>query len=160
MTANTTCPHTEQLPGLVDRTLPDHLQTQLEQHVDECDICLRALEDLVSDDAALSFLAEGTQQSIDKDDSFRSALVGTGNVLAKFMTGVSLPPSFMPPRQSDAKRVKYRRAIRPAAKHQINKGLYPGKSERPDADVAEPRDRIFTHNFVCSRLTLLKVTIL
>ena len=65
----------------------------------------------------------------DKDDPFRSALVGAGNVLANFWTGVSLPPSFMPPPQSDTKRMKYRKATRPAAKHQIDKGLYPGKSE-------------------------------
>ena len=39
MTAKPTCPHTKQLTGLVDRTLPDDHQTELQQHVDECEVC-------------------------------------------------------------------------------------------------------------------------
>lgn len=78
----------------------------------------------------------------DKDDPFRSALVGTGNVLAELWTRVSLPPSFMPPPQTDENRwlafvakMKGSKEIRVAAKHQIGKALYPGKSEDEVMDI-------------------------
>ena len=74
MTAKPTCPHTEQLIGLFDRTLQDDHQTELQQHVDECEVCLRSLESLVSGGVALSFLAEAPRQSAPQDDLFIDAL--------------------------------------------------------------------------------------
>ena len=79
----------------------------------------------------------------DEDDKLRSTAPGMGCELmgTPFGSSVSLPPSFMPPLQTEAnrlafvKKLKKSRAIRDAAKHQMSEGQHPGMSEDEVVDM-------------------------
>ncbi len=81
-----------------------------------------------------------------KDDPLRSTSIGTGRGLMGHMgtlltSGVGLPPSFMPPPQTEDERqaifeqMKESGTIRDTAKHQINEGQHPGMSEDEVVDM-------------------------
>ena len=78
-----------------------------------------------------------------KDSPLRSAAPGMGHGLMQTLRGsyVGLPPSFLPPPQTEkerrafAKKMKTAGAIRDAAKHQISEGQHPGLSEDEVVDM-------------------------
>lgn len=79
----------------------------------------------------------------DEDDKLRSTAPGMGYELmgTPFGSSVSLPPSFMPPLQTEANRLavakkfKKSRAVRDTAKHQMSEGQHPGMSEDEVVDM-------------------------
>ena len=62
MNAQTPCPHSDLLQALLDETLPDEQQPDVQKHVDSCDVCQQTLEHLEAEDGQLEELADHLRQ--------------------------------------------------------------------------------------------------